>query len=81
MMSNKIGCKIRALRKMNYLTQEQMAKKLNMTRQTLSNYELGKRIPDIFELIRIADLFQISLDEIVGRNPNNLKNKDCSLRP
>lgn len=66
---------------MNYLTQEQMAKKLNMTRQTLSNYELGKRIPDIFELIRIADLFQISLDEIVGRNPNNLKNKDCGLRP
>lgn len=81
MMSNKIGCKIRSLRKLNYLTQEQMAEKLNMTRQTLSNYELGKRIPDIFELIRIADLFQISLDEIVGRKLNNINNKDCGPKP
>lgn len=79
MMTNKIGSNIRALRKKNYLTQEQLAETLNMTRQTLSNYELGKRIPDIYELIRIADLFHASLDEMVGRNPNNYKNKDCGL--
>ena len=78
-MTNKIGSNIRALRKKNYLTQEQLAETLNMTRQTLSNYELGKRIPDIYELIRIADLFHVSLDEMVGRNQNNYKNKDCGL--
>ena len=75
MMTNKIGSNIRALRKKNYLTQEQLAETLNMTRQTLSNYELGKRIPDI----RIADLFHVSLDEMVGRNPDNYKNKGCGL--
>ena len=79
MMTNKIGSNIRALGKKNYLTQEQLAETLNMTRQTLSNYELGKRIPDIYELIRIADLFHVSLDEMVGRNPDNYKNKGCGL--
>lgn len=79
MMTNKIGSNIRALRKKNYLTHEQLAETLNMTRQTLSNYELGKRIPDIYELIRIADLFHVSLDEMVGRNPDNYKNKGCGL--
>lgn len=79
MMTNKIGSNIRALRKKNYLPQEQLAETLNMTRQTLSNYELGKRIPDIYELIRIADLFHVSLDEMVGRNPDNYKNKGCGL--
>lgn len=54
------------LRKKNRMTQEQMAKKLYLKRQTLSNYEIGKRVPDIYELVKIADLFDISLDELVG---------------
>lgn len=52
------------------MTQEQLAAQLFMKRQTLSNYEIGKRVPDIFELIKIADLFRITLDELVGRNPD-----------
>lgn len=45
-----------------------MAKKLYLKRQTLSNYEIGKRVPDIYELVKIADLFDISLDELVGHS-------------
>ena len=58
--------RIRSLRKKLKMTQEQMAKKLYLKRQTLSNYEIGKRVPDIYELVKIADLFDISLDELVG---------------
>ena len=44
-----------------------LADQLNITRQALSNYEVGKRIPDIFELIRMAEIFKVSVDEIIGR--------------
>ena len=68
MSHNKIGNNIKTLRKKNRMTQEQMAKKLYLKRQTLSNYEIGKRVPDIYELVKIADLFDISLDELVGHS-------------
>lgn len=67
MMSNTIGNNIKKLRKESGMTQEQISVKLCMSRQTLSNYETGKRIPDIYELIVLADLFEVSLDTIVGR--------------
>ena len=68
MSHNTIGNNIKMLRKKNRMTQEQMAKKLYLKRQTLSNYEIGKRVPDIYELVKIADLFDISLDELVGHS-------------
>ena len=66
MSHNTIGNNIKTLRKKNRMTQEKMAKKLYLKRQTLSNYEIGKCVPDIYELVKIADLFDISLDELVG---------------
>ena len=67
MLDNKIGDNIRALRKKNGLLQKNLADQLKITRQALSNYEVGKRIPDIFELIRMAEIFKVSVDEIIGR--------------
>ena len=67
MLDNKIGDNIRVLRKKNGLLQKDLADQLNITRQALSNYEVGKRIPDIFELIRMAAIFKVSVDEIIGR--------------
>lgn len=67
MMKNTIGNNIKKLRKESGITQEQIASKLCINRQALSNYETGKRIPDIYELIVLADLFEVSLDTIVGR--------------
>ena len=68
MDNNTIGRNLRRLRKTNRLTQEQLAKKLNITRQTLSNHETGKRLPDIYGLITVADIFGVSVDEIIGRD-------------
>ena len=62
-----IGSYIARKRREKNLTQEQLAQQLNMKRQTLSNYEIGKRTPDIYELITLADLFNVTLDQIAGR--------------
>lgn len=77
MTKNTIGHNIRTLRKEHNMTQEQLAQQLNMKRQTLSNYEIGKRIPDIYELITIADIFDVTLDEIAGRKKSG---KGCTQK-
>jgi len=50
------------------LTQKQMADKLKMTKNAYQKYELNTREPNIDNLILIADILEISLDELVGRN-------------
>lgn len=67
MSENIIGRNICIRRRRSNLTQQQLAEKLFLKRQTLSNYEIGRRTPDIYELIKIADFFDITLDELVGR--------------
>lgn len=50
-----------------HLTQEQLANKLNAKKSLISNYENGYSTPDIYTLIKLADIFDISLDDLVGR--------------
>ena len=66
--NNSIGRNIRRLRKERNMTQLHLAEMLHLHRATLCSYELGKRLPDIFILISIADAFHISLDMLVDRN-------------
>lgn len=47
------------------LTQEQAAEQINVSRQTISNWENGKTLPDVISLIKISDLYQISLDHLL----------------
>lgn len=47
------------------LTQEEVAEKMGITRQTMSNWENGKSYPDIERVIRLAELYQLSLDELL----------------
>lgn len=44
------------------LTQQEVADKLNVTRQTISNWEVGKSYPDIPTLIKISNFYDLSLD-------------------
>lgn len=57
--------KLYELRKQKGISQEELAEKLNVTRQTLSKWELGTSTPDMERLVAIADYFEISLDELV----------------
>lgn len=47
------------------LTQEQVAEKIMVSRQTISNWENGKSLPDIVSIMNLSDLYQISLDELL----------------
>lgn len=57
--------KLYQLRKQNGLSQEELANRLNVSRQTVSKWEIGDSKPDMEKLIAIHDLFGISLDELV----------------
>ncbi|MDE5558318.1 MAG: helix-turn-helix transcriptional regulator, partial [Ruminococcus sp.] len=52
--------------KYNY-SQNDIAKKINITQQAYANYENGNRLPNIEILIKIADIYDISLDILTGR--------------
>ena len=63
----RVGARIRLLRLEKNMTQRQLAAKIGVDRTSLSSYEHSKRTPDIFILCRLADVFEVSLDDLVGR--------------
>lgn len=63
----KIAENIKFYRKSLGLTQEKLAELLNGKKSLISNYENNYSCPDITILIKLADIFEISLDELVGR--------------
>lgn len=60
-----LGEKIRDQRKKAGLSQEQLAEKLNVSRQAITKWETDKGIPDVANLIAISDEFGLSLDEMM----------------
>lgn len=62
------------IRKENNLTQEDLAEKLNVSRQTISNWENGKCYPDIETLVIISNHFNISLDDLLKSDEKLVKN-------
>lgn len=55
-----------SLRKLNNMSQEDLADRLNISRQTLSKYETGESLPDIEKCKAIANIFDVSLDDLVN---------------
>lgn len=56
------------LRKSHKLTQKDLADMLNISRQAYSNYETGKRTPDLDLLIKFAQIYVISLDQLINQS-------------
>ena len=59
--------KLMFLRKERGWSQEELGEKISVTRQTVSKWELGQTTPELAKLIELSELFQISIDELVGR--------------
>ena len=59
---------IRYNRNLLNLTQGQLAEKLGGKKSLISNYENGHSLPDILTINKLADIFEISIDELMGRN-------------
>ena len=62
-----------SLRKMNSLSQEELAEKIGVSRQTLSKYETGESVPDIEKSKALADVFGVSLDELIKGDVDTMK--------
>lgn len=65
---------LRTLRKQKGMSQEILAQQLNVVRQTVSKWEKGLSVPDVDMLIRIADLFDTSVSELLGKEIEQKEN-------
>lgn len=63
-----LGDKILQLRKKNGLSQEQLGEKVDVTRQTISNWELGETAPNPEQLKKMSKAFNVSIDEILDND-------------
>lgn len=63
-----LGTNIQYLRKLNKLTQEQFAEKMDVTRQTVSRWEADEVTPELSKLVEICSAFSCKLDELVREN-------------
>lgn len=65
---------LRVLRKQKQLSQSDLANELMVTRQAVSSWENGKSLPDVYTLSRIAELFGVSLDDLMVEDDRQTMN-------
>lgn len=75
----KIGERLREARVVAGLTQESAAEKMNVSRQTISNWETERTYPDIISVIKMSDIYFISLDELMKGDPKMIKHLEESV--
>ena len=73
-----IGTNLKNARCNANLTQEDIAEKIGVSRQTVSNWENNKSYPDIISVIRLSDIYGISLDTLLKEDENMIKHLDES---
>lgn len=73
-----IGKKLKNARVQKGLTQEAVAEKIQVSRQTISNWENEKSYPDIVSVVNLSDLYEISLDELLKEDKRMLEHLEES---
>lgn len=66
--------KLRVLRKTRGYTQEELAQKLNLSRQAVAKWEAGQVYPDIYNLIQLSQMMNVTVDYLV-------KDQECAVQP
>ena len=74
----KIGDKLKEARLKKNMTQEEVAEKIFVSRQSISNWENNKTYPDIGNVIALSNLYEISLDELLKGSDNFMKHLEES---
>ncbi|MEN6463447.1 MAG: helix-turn-helix domain-containing protein [Syntrophomonas sp.] len=72
-MDNILGNRLRKAREKKGFSQKFVAESLGITNSSLSNYERGERDPDTSILNRLADLYEVTMDYLFGRNYVDVK--------
>lgn len=75
-MVHKIGSRIQKYRKAQGMSQEDFGSLLNVSRQAISKWENGDSLPDVYNLIAIARLFHVSIDELLLGTPSVVFSKN-----
>ncbi len=70
-----------SLRKIHGYSQDELAEKIGVTRQTLSKYETGESLPDIERCKRLADVFGVSMDDLVNYEKTDRENLGLEVPP
>lgn len=73
-----VGSKLKKARIGSGLTQEKVAEEIQVSRQTISNWENEKSYPDIISVIKLSDLYSISLDELLKGDSKMIKHLEES---
>lgn len=60
-----LGARLQKLRRQAGMSQQELADQLHVSRQSISKWELGTATPDLDNLVRLSELFGVSLDELV----------------
>lgn len=68
-----LGLKVRAMRESANMTQEELAVICDVSWRTISNLERGTVVPDLFMIYRIAQKFNVRIDELLDHQINNQK--------
>ena len=68
-----LGTQIKKYRSALALSQEELAEKIFVSRQSVSNWENSKTYPDIKSLLMLSELFEISVDELIKGDVNTMK--------
>lgn len=82
-MDNTLENRLKILRKENKYTQEDVAKKLGLTKSAYGYYEQGKTVPDAHTISKLANIFDVSTDYILGltdeKNPKKEINNATTI--
>lgn len=65
-----IGERIQELRKKKYMSQEVLAEKVDVSKQSVSKWELDKALPNIEKILKLCDIFEVSADYLIRGNDN-----------
>ena len=72
---HELSVRLKKLRLEKEMTQDQLAQKTHVTRQAISNWETGKTQPDLEMLKTLADIYDVTLSELVGESQKSHNNK------
>lgn len=72
------SAKLKNLRRQNNITQEQLAKRIGLTKSVISAYETGIRMPSYDSLLAISRIFKVSCDFLLGNENSNFDMIDLS---
>lgn len=81
MSQHTLGIVISERRRLQGITQQELAKELGVTAAAVSKWERDQSLPDVYTLAKLADLFGVTLDELMGRNNGLLMVEPPASKP